>query len=169
MCTEAIKYGGERLPNKLVTLLNLVKNNLVIPYEWKTFICVPLPKKGEPTKMSKYRSITLILITAILYNRLLLNHIRDPREKILHVNLAGFRPVVAVLSKSTKYGGYYVLSESEIRTSCSSVPSFIFARPLTALPDRSCSTFSPITGSLTMSVEKSRFYTLLPSYRFLSQ
>lgn len=95
MCTEAIKYGGERLLNKLVTLLNLVKNNLVIPNEWKTFICVPLPKKGEPIKMSKYRSITLILITAILYNRILLNHVRDPREKILHVNQAGFRLVVA--------------------------------------------------------------------------
>ena len=45
MCTEAIKYGGERLLNKLVTLLNLVKNNLVIPNEWKTFICVPLQRK----------------------------------------------------------------------------------------------------------------------------
>ena len=89
---ETIKYGGERLLDKLVTLLNLVKNNLVIPNEWKTFICVPLPKKGDTTKMSNYRGITLMSITAKLYNRLLLNRIRDPLEEILRVNQAGFRP-----------------------------------------------------------------------------
>ena len=64
MSAEAIKHRGERLRDKLVTLLNLVKNNLVVPNEWKTFICVPLPKKGDPTKMSNYRGITLMSITA---------------------------------------------------------------------------------------------------------
>ena len=33
MWAEAIKYSGQRLLDKLVTLLNLVKNNLVIPNE----------------------------------------------------------------------------------------------------------------------------------------
>lgn len=68
--------------NKLVTLLNLVKNNLVFPNEWKTFICVPLTKKGDPTKMSNYRGMTLTAITAKLYNRLLQNRIQDLLEKL---------------------------------------------------------------------------------------
>ena len=36
LCAEIIKHGGERLRDKLLTLLNLVKNNLVFPNEWKT-------------------------------------------------------------------------------------------------------------------------------------
>lgn len=90
MWTEAIKYGGQRLLDKLVTLLNLGKNNLVIPNEWKTFICVPLAKNDDPTKMSNYRCITLMSIPSKVYYRLLLNHIWDPLEKILCVNQAGF-------------------------------------------------------------------------------
>ena len=66
----AIKHWGKRLLDKPVTVLNLVKNNLVFPYEWKTFICVPLIKKGDPTKMSNYRGMILMAITAKLYNRL---------------------------------------------------------------------------------------------------
>ena len=72
------------------TLLNLVKNNLVIPNEWKTFICAPLAKKGDPTNMSYYRGITLMSITSKVYNGLLLNRMRDPLEKILCVNQGGF-------------------------------------------------------------------------------
>ena len=72
------------------TLLNLVKKNLVIPNEWKTFICAPLAKKGDPTNTSNYPRITLMSITSKVYNGLSLNRIRDPLEKILHVNQAGF-------------------------------------------------------------------------------
>ena len=85
------------------TLLNIVKNNLVIPNEWKTFICAPLAKKGDPTNMSNYRGITLKTITSKVYNGLLLNRIRDPLEKILRVNQAGwiFVAIASVLSKWT--------------------------------------------------------------------
>ena len=42
--------------------------------------------------MTNYRGISLMSITAKLYNRLLLNRIRGPLEKVLRVNQAGFRP-----------------------------------------------------------------------------
>ena len=67
-----------------------MKNNLVIPNEWKTFICAPLAKKGDPTNMSNYPGITLMSITSKVYNGLSLNRIGDPLDKILHVNQAGF-------------------------------------------------------------------------------
>ena len=80
-----------------------MKNNLVIPNEWKTFICAPLAKKGDPTNISNYRGITLMSITSKVYNGLLLNRIRDPLEKILRVNQAGwiFVAIASVLSKWT--------------------------------------------------------------------
>ena len=67
-----------------------MKNNLVIPNEWKTFICAPLAKKGDPTNVSYYRGITLMSITSKVYNGLLPNRMRDPLEKILCVNQGGF-------------------------------------------------------------------------------
>lgn len=67
-----------------------MKNNLVIPNEWKTLICAPLAKKGDPTNMSYYRGITLMSITSKVYNGLLLNRIRNPLEKIQRVNQGGF-------------------------------------------------------------------------------
>ena len=80
-----------------------MKNNLVIPNELKTFICAPLAKKGDPTNISNYRGITLMSITSKVYNGLLLNRIRDPLEKILRVNQAGwiFVAIASVLSKWT--------------------------------------------------------------------
>ena len=91
-----------------------MKNNLVFPNEWKTCICVPLPKKGDINKMSNYHCKTLMSITAKLYNRLLLNSMQDPLKKILRVNQARF---------SICYVG--CLRESEIRTSRLSVPSLV--------------------------------------------
>lgn len=130
------------------TLLNLVKNNLVIPNEWKTFICAPLAKKGDPTNTSNYPGITLMSITSKVYNGLSLNRIRDPLEKILQLTRLDFVAIAAVSSKSTCYSGY--LKESEIRTSHSMVPSLIFPRPLTSLPDWSCFLFSAFMRSQTM-------------------
>ena len=42
--------------------------------------------------MSNYRGITLMSIKAKLYNRLLLNRIGDPLEKILRIKNSGSRP-----------------------------------------------------------------------------
>ena len=78
---EALKYGGPDLEEKLLALTNCVKNNLTPPLQWIRNLIVPLPKKGDKTKMTNYRGIILMSITAKLYNRLLLNRIRAPLEK----------------------------------------------------------------------------------------
>jgi len=146
---------GWKITRQAFALFNLVKNNLVFPNEWKICICVPFPEKGDITKMSNYRGITFMSITAKLYDRLLLNSMQDLLKKILRVNQARF---------SICYVGY--LRESEIRTSCLLVPSLVFARPLTATSDRSCSVCFAIAGFQTMFVKKSLFYTLAPSHQF---
>ena len=76
--SEALKYGGEDLERRLLKLTNAVKNKLEPPKEWIKNIIIPLPKKGDRTKMSNYRGISPMSVTAKLYNRLLLNRIREP-------------------------------------------------------------------------------------------
>ena len=55
-------------------------------------IIVPLPKKGDLSLMTNYRGISLLSIAAKVYNKILLNRIRDEVDPILRMNQAGFRP-----------------------------------------------------------------------------
>ena len=89
---EAIQYGGSALREHLLYLFNRVHNEHIPPSQWITNMVNPLPKKGDKFKMTNYRGITLMSITAKLYNRLLLNRIREPVEAMLLNNQAGFRP-----------------------------------------------------------------------------
>ena len=78
-----------------------------------------------------------------------------PTEKILRVNHVRFYIC---------YVGYFC--DSEIRTSCLSVPSLGFARPLKISSYRSSSLYFTITGFQAMFVKKSMFFTVAPSHQF---
>ena len=52
---------------------------------------MPFPKKGDLSKTSNYRGITLTCIAAKIYNALLLNRIQPEMEKILRRNQNGVR------------------------------------------------------------------------------
>lgn len=54
-------------------------------------LIVPLPKRGDLTLMNNYRGISLMSVVAKVYNKVLLYRIRDPIDKILRANQAGFR------------------------------------------------------------------------------
>ena len=89
---EAIKYGGDALKERLLKLVHIIKNQLKPPSDWTKNIIVPLPKKGDLTKIKNYRGISLMSIAAKLYNKLLLNRIREKIDAKLRVNQAGYRP-----------------------------------------------------------------------------
>ena len=61
------------------------------PRQWTTNIIIPLPKKGDLSLMTNYRSISLMSIAAKVYNRILLNRIRPVVDPVLRQNQAGFR------------------------------------------------------------------------------
>jgi len=65
---------------------------IVSPQQWTTYTIVPVPKKGDRSKMTNYRGISLMSIWAKVYNRILLNRIRPVVDQILRNNQAGFRP-----------------------------------------------------------------------------
>ena len=69
-----------------------VYSNLTLPDQWITSVIVPSPKKGDLSLMTNYRGISLLSIATKVYNKILLNRIRDEVDPILRKNQAGFRP-----------------------------------------------------------------------------
>ena len=82
-----------RTCQSMITHLHLKRHwNLTPPNQWITSIIVLLPKKGDLSLMTNYRGISLLSIAAKVYNKILLNRIRDEVDPILKKNQAGFRP-----------------------------------------------------------------------------
>ena len=52
---------------------------------------MPVPKKGNLTKVDNYRGIALTSIVSKTLNRVILNRIKPDMEKILRINQNGFR------------------------------------------------------------------------------
>ena len=88
---EVLKYGGKWIINKLCKIYNYIYENHHTPTQFNTNIIAPIQKKGDKTLMMNYRSISLMLSAAKIYNRSLLNRIREPLDPIVRVNQAGFR------------------------------------------------------------------------------
>jgi hypothetical protein len=72
-------------------ICQLVFDEFHAPKQWTSSIIVPLPKKGNLQLMTNYRGISLMSIAAKVYNRVLLHRIREPIDKSLRKNKAGFR------------------------------------------------------------------------------
>ena len=86
------------LPQKLCRVADVIHcfcaevySNLTPPDQWITSVIVPLPKKGVLRLMTNYRGISLLSIAAKVYNKILLNRIRDEVDPIPRKNQAGFR------------------------------------------------------------------------------
>ena len=55
---EMMIYGGTRLVESLVSVLNAVREVKVCPKDWRSFV-VPLFKDGDPEMVGNYRGIAL--------------------------------------------------------------------------------------------------------------
>ena len=47
-----------------------------VPIDWKERYLIKIPKKADLSKYENYRGITLLLLTAKVYNRMLLNRVK---------------------------------------------------------------------------------------------
>ena len=61
------------------------------PQEWSISGIVPIPKKGDLSRATNYRGISLTSIAAKIFNRLILNRCRPHIEPLLRPNQNGFR------------------------------------------------------------------------------
>ena len=64
---------------------------LEVPTVWKEGYLVKLPKKGDRSSCSNYRGITLMSIPGKVFNRILLNRMKDAVDPHLRDQQAGFR------------------------------------------------------------------------------
>ena len=88
---ETLQHGGDAMVDIVHDFCSEVFSTLIPPSQWTTSVIVPLPKKGDLSLMTNYRGISLLSITAKVYNKILLNRIRDHVDPILRSNQAGFR------------------------------------------------------------------------------
>ena len=61
------------------------------PSQWSVSDLIPVPKTGNLLKAENYRGISVACVVAKLYNRMILNRIREPIDPHLRDNQNGFR------------------------------------------------------------------------------
>ena len=61
-----------------------------VPDQWRQLNIIPVPKKGNLTKVDNYRGIALASFVSNTLNRMILNRIRPAMENILSINQNGF-------------------------------------------------------------------------------
>lgn len=88
---EALKAHTEYTAEMLHPLFKKIWIQEEIPAEWKEGYLIKLPKKGDLSNCSNYRGITLLSIPGKVFNRILLNRMKDIVGTQLRDQQAGFR------------------------------------------------------------------------------
>lgn len=88
---EALKADPATTADILLPLFEKIWCDEKIPEEWKKGHIIKLPKKGDLGKCDNYRGITLLSIPGKIFNRILLERMRDALDDKLRDNQAGFR------------------------------------------------------------------------------
>ncbi|CAF4463173.1 unnamed protein product [Rotaria socialis] len=88
---EMLQAGGEPLSREIHKLCNKAWHEGTIPEEWGKSILVPIPKKGDLSNCSNYRTISLINHTGKVLLIVLLNRLKTHLDPYLSEEQAGFR------------------------------------------------------------------------------
>ena len=62
-----------------------------VPFDWKEGYLIKLPKKGDLSNCTNYRGITLLDVSGKVFNRALLNRMKDEVDTKFRDRQAGFR------------------------------------------------------------------------------
>jgi hypothetical protein len=89
--SEMLQAGGEQLAHEIHKLCNKAWDEGTIPGEWGKSILVPIPKKGDLSECSNYRTISLINHTGKVLIIVLLNRLKQKLDPHLSEEQAGFR------------------------------------------------------------------------------
>ena len=88
---EMIQAGGEKLKYKIYELCNRAWDDGTIPEQWGESILIPIPKKGDLSQCSNYRTISLINHTGKVLLMVLLNRLKYHLDPFMSEEQAGFR------------------------------------------------------------------------------
>ena len=92
IAAETLKAGGEPIVDVLHTLFNAVLTKNEVPTEWSKMLVTPIHKKGDTSNPENYRAISLLSIPGKVFNRIVLNKIREKTEVFTSNTQFGFRP-----------------------------------------------------------------------------
>jgi len=88
---EALKADIPSTVDILHDLFVKVWNEEDFPVDWREGHLVKLPKKGDLSNCNNYRGITLLSIPGKVFNRVILERIKEATDSQLRDNQAGFR------------------------------------------------------------------------------
>ncbi|CAH8544655.1 unnamed protein product [Schistosoma intercalatum] len=88
---EALKSDIEATTSMLCLLFKKIWEKEQVPMDWKEGHLIKIPKKRDLSKCENYRGITLLSIPGKVFNRLLLNRMKDAVDAQLRDQQAGFR------------------------------------------------------------------------------
>ncbi|VDP44279.1 unnamed protein product [Schistosoma margrebowiei] len=88
---EALKSDIEATTKMLYLLFKKIWEEEQVPMDWKEGHLVKIPKKKDLNKCENYRGITLLSIPGKVFNRVLLNRMKDAVDAQLRDQQAGFR------------------------------------------------------------------------------
>ncbi|VDP05624.1 unnamed protein product, partial [Schistosoma curassoni] len=88
---EAPKADVAATARILHILFSKIWDEEQVPKDWKEGLLVKIPKKGDLSNCDNYRSITLLSIPGKVFNRVLLDRMKDSVDAQLRDQQAGFR------------------------------------------------------------------------------
>ncbi|MGL5901241.1 MAG: reverse transcriptase domain-containing protein [Cetobacterium sp.] len=88
---EALKADISTSVEMLYPLFKNIWEEEQVPAEWKEGYLIKIPKKGDLSKCTNYRGITLLSVPGKVFNRVLLNRMKDQVDAQLRDQQAGFR------------------------------------------------------------------------------
>ncbi|VDP20585.1 unnamed protein product [Schistosoma margrebowiei] len=88
---EALKSDIEETTNMPHLLFTKIWEEEQVPMNWKEGHLVKIPKKGDLSKCENYKGTTLLSVPGKVFNRVLLNQMKDSVDAQLRDQQAGFR------------------------------------------------------------------------------
>lgn len=88
---EALKADTETTVEMLFPLFEKIWEEEDIPADWKEGYLIKIPKKGDLSNCANYRGITLLSVSGKIFNRVLLDRMKDAVDHRLRDEQAGFR------------------------------------------------------------------------------
>ena len=89
---EVLKAGGETMVSMLDKIFLKVIEEEDIPMEWAKMLVTPIHKKGDKHNHANYRAIALLSIPGKVFNKVILQKIREKTETYSSQSQFGFRP-----------------------------------------------------------------------------
>ncbi|VDP55094.1 unnamed protein product [Schistosoma mattheei] len=86
-----MKPDIEVTTNMLHLLFKRIWEKEQVPMDWKEGHLIRIPKKGDLSKCENYRGVTLLSVPGKVFNKLLLNGMKDAVDAQIRDQKAGFR------------------------------------------------------------------------------